>query len=89
MEGEFFADYVGVVATIGEQCPGLVCDHAEEWAEALHIMRLSRRHDEAERPAFPVAAGMELVVKPPRDRPSASVASVPFLCRLRSDAPGR
>ena len=59
MESDLLADGVGVVAAIGEQCFGLVRDHVEELAEALHIVCLAGRHDEAERPAFPVAAGME------------------------------
>lgn len=57
---DFLADGVGVVATIGEQCLGLVRDHAKDLAKALQIMCLARRHDEAEWSAFAVAARVEL-----------------------------
>lgn len=60
MEGELFADGVGVVAPIGEQRLGLIRDHAEKWSETLHIMRPARHRDATERPAFPAAAGVEL-----------------------------
>jgi hypothetical protein len=38
---------------------------------------------------FPSQRAWSVVVKPPLDRPSASVARVPFLCRPRSGALGR
>jgi hypothetical protein len=58
--GELCADCVCVVALVGEQRLDPVAEHPEQRAEALHIVRLSRRQDEAERSAVPVAAGVQL-----------------------------
>lgn len=58
--GDFFADRVGVIASVGQEGLDLIGDHAEEWREALHIVCLSRRQHEAERKASGIASGVEL-----------------------------
>lgn len=58
--GKLCANSVGVIALVGEQCFDAVAEHPEQRAKALHIVRLARRQDEAERPAVSIAAGVEL-----------------------------
>lgn len=60
VERDLLANGVRVIATIGEQRLGLICDHPEERAEALHVVGFARRQDEAERTVFSVAGGVEL-----------------------------
>jgi len=58
--GDFRADGVGVIAAIGEERLDAIADHPEKWREAMNIMGLAGCHDEAERPTFAVATGVEL-----------------------------
>ena len=57
--GKFCADGVGIIALVGEQCLDAVTEHSEQRAETLHVVCLTRRQDEAERPAAPIAAGVQ------------------------------
>ena len=59
-DSDLGADGVGVVAAVGEQGMDPIGDHAEQRAEALHIMLLPRRQHEAERTAFRITPGVEL-----------------------------
>ena len=58
--GKLCADGVGVVALIREQRVDAVAEHSEQRTKALHVVCLTRRQDEAERPTMSVAAGVEL-----------------------------
>lgn len=64
VERDLLANGVGVIATIGEQRLGLIGDHPEQRAEALHIVGFARRQDEAERTAFSVTGGVEFRGEP-------------------------
>ena len=57
---DFRADGVGVIALVDEQRVDPVAEHPEQRAKALHVVRLARCQDEAERSALSVAAGVEL-----------------------------
>ncbi len=57
---QLLANSVGIVALVGQQRFDLVGDHPQQWREALDVVCLSARQDEAERAAFGVTAGMEL-----------------------------
>jgi hypothetical protein len=57
---QFFADRVGVIALVGDQRLDLVFDEPEEGEERLPIVDFAAGEDEAERPAFAVAAGVDL-----------------------------
>lgn len=57
--GKFGADGVGVIALVGEQRFDPVAEHPEQRAKALHVVRLARRQDEAERPDLSVVASVE------------------------------
>jgi hypothetical protein len=39
--GQFLVDGIGIVALVGQQSVGPVCDHADQRTEALNIVRLS------------------------------------------------
>lgn len=58
--GYLGADGVGIVATIGKEGFDAIADHPEKRREAMNIVRLAGRHDEAERPALAVATSVEL-----------------------------
>ena len=58
--GKLRTDGVGVITFVGEQRVDPVAKHPEQRAEALHVVRLARRQDEAERPTVSIAAGVEL-----------------------------
>jgi hypothetical protein len=60
MEGDLLADGVGIIAAIGQQCFGLVGNHPEQRAEALHIVSFAGRQDETERAALSITGGVEL-----------------------------
>lgn len=57
---QFLTDGVGVIPLVGQQRLDLVCDHAEQRAEALYVVTLPRRQDKPERAPFCVASGVEL-----------------------------
>lgn len=57
--GDLLANGISVIVLVGEKRLDLVGDHPEQRREALGIMRLSGRQDEAERSAFRIAPGME------------------------------
>ena len=57
--GKFCVDGVGIIALVGEQCLDAVTEHPELRAETLHVVCLTRRQDEAERPTMPIAAGVQ------------------------------
>jgi len=61
--GDLLANGISVVALVGEKRLDLVGGHPEQRREALGIVRLSGRQDEAERSAFRIAPGMELGCK--------------------------
>jgi DNA modification methylase len=54
------ADGAGVIALVGQQGLDTVGGHPEQRPEALDVVRLAGRQDEAEGPAVSVASGMEL-----------------------------
>lgn len=57
--GEFFADGISIIAAIRQERLDFVGDHAKERREALDVVRLSRRQNEAERTALGIAPCME------------------------------
>lgn len=57
---DLITDGIGVIAAISEERLDPALDHPEQWGKTLHVMRLSRRQDEAEREALGFASGMEL-----------------------------
>jgi len=57
--GKLRADGICVVAFVGEQRFDAVAEHPEQRAKALHIVRLPRCQDEAERPSVSIAARVE------------------------------
>ena len=58
--GDLLANGVCVIAPICQEGLYAVCDHAEQRSEALHIVCLARRQNEAERAALSIASGVEL-----------------------------
>ncbi len=62
--GQFLTDGISIVAFVGQHSIDPVCDHADQRAEALDIVRLSGRQNEGERAALGIAAGVELGGKP-------------------------
>ena len=52
-------------------------------------MTMPRREDSGDASAFIATAGMDLVDKPPRERPKACAAWPPFFQRAREHADGR
>ena len=69
------ANGVGIIAIVGQQRFDLVGDHPQQRREALDVVCLSARQDEAERAAFGIAAGMEFGGK-------AATRSTKRLCLL-------
>jgi len=59
VEAQFLADRVGIVAFVGQHRPDPFGDHLEQGGEALRVMGLARRQDEADRPTSAVASGMD------------------------------
>lgn len=57
---DLFADGVGIVTAIREEGLDPVADHAEQRRKAVHIMRLSRRQNEAKRTSLGIASGVKL-----------------------------
>ena len=58
--GKFRADGICIIALVGEKCVDAIAEHSEQRAEALHIVGLARRQDEAKRSPVSIAAGVEL-----------------------------
>ncbi|MCP8941043.1 hypothetical protein NK718_21180 [Alsobacter sp. SYSU M60028] len=84
---ELVPDPVGVLAIIRQQRFDLLGDHVHERAEALGVLRLTRRPDKGERAALDITPGAEL-----RAEPAAQAAKRFFilglrLCRLRRVRP--
>ena len=76
--GEFLADGIGVIASVGEQRLYPLRQHPEQRPEALHVMRLAGRQDEAERPALSVAPRVELGGEPATRPPERLGVLNPF-----------
>ena len=53
------ANGVGIIALVRQQRFDLVGDHPQQRREALDVVCLSARQDEAERAAFGIASGVE------------------------------
>lgn len=70
---DLLADGVGIVAAVGEEGFDAVADHPEQRRKALHIVRLAGRQHEARAGGLASQRAWSLVVKPPRERPSAFV----------------
>lgn len=60
MEQQLLADRVCIVALVGNQRFDFGLDEPEEREEGLPVMGFATGEDEAERPAFAVAAGVNL-----------------------------
>jgi len=58
--GDIRTDGVGIVAAVSQEHLDPLVDHPEQHGEALEIVGLSRRHDEAERQSAGVAARVQL-----------------------------
>lgn len=56
---QFLADGIGVITFIGQERLNLVGDHAEQRGEALNIVDLPWRQNEAKRTAFGVTPSVE------------------------------
>lgn len=79
--GKGRVDGVGVIALVHDQRVDPVGQHSEQRSQALYVMGLSRRQNEAQRSALTIAAGV------PLDREAASrtakpLAAVPLQHRL-------
>src|SRR3546814_1608591 len=58
--GECVADGIGVVALVSEQRVDPLGQHPEQRPEALHVVRLAGRQNEAEWSSLSIAASVEL-----------------------------
>jgi hypothetical protein len=70
---DFLADRIGIVSPISQEGLDPIGYHAEQRSEALHIVRLSGVSTKPSGRPLASHLAWSLVVKPPRDRPSASV----------------
>src|SRR5580658_2435833 len=81
------ADGLTVVALVTEHLFGITVDLLHQGWERGDIVRLPWGNHDADRQALGVGACVDLVEKPPRERPSA-LRSAPLFHRRRNDAHG-